>query len=73
MIPPNSTFRRIQHSEYFFSEVLPSCDTCYHQEVFVGRTKEALDVVDSELIIGDIAQVFGPYVKFIVEEADGEV
>ena len=32
-----------------------------------------MDVVDSERIIGDIAQVFGPYVKFIVVEADGEV
>ena len=43
------------------------------QEVFVGKTKDSLDVVDSELIIGSIAQVFGPYVKFIVVEADGEV
>ena len=46
---------------------------CAIQEVFVGKTKESLDVVDSECIIGDISQVFGPYVKFIVVEADGEV
>ena len=68
MNPPNSTFR-----SFFCSEVLPSCGSCTIQEVFVGKTKDSLDVVDSELIIGSIAQVFGPYVKFIVVEADGEV
>ena len=29
--------------------------------------------MDSEIIIGDIAQVFGPCIKFIVVEANGEV
>ena len=50
-----------QHSEVvFFSEVLPSCDRCTIQVVFVGKTKESLDVVEGEFIIGDIAPVFGP-------------
>ena len=68
MNPPNSTFRN-----FFCSEVLLNCDRCTIQEVFVGKIKDSLDVVDSELIIGNIAQVFGPYVNFIVVEADGEV
>ena len=28
---------------------------CAIQEVFVGKTKESLDVVDSEHVIGDIS------------------
>ena len=38
---------------------------------FVGTSKERLDLVDSNLKAMDITIVFGPYVKYVVEEIGG--
>ena len=46
---------RVKHSEFFFPEVLPRCDI--FEEVFLGKIKEPLDAVNSELSISDIASV----------------
>ena len=33
-------------------------------EVYAGRTKEALDLVDPSLVIADVTCVFGNFVKY---------
>ena len=35
--------------------------------LFVGSIKDKLDLVDSNLKITDVTTVFGPFVKFLVE------
>ena len=52
---------RVQHSEFFFCyEVLPRCDRrCTIEEIFLLKIKKSLDAVNSDIIIADIALVFG--------------
>ena len=39
-------------------------------EVYIGKVKESLDHVDPDLIIEEVVPVFGPFVKFAVEEKE---
>ena len=41
------------------------------ESTIVGTSKERLDVVDSNLKTMDVTIVFGPYIKYIVEEIGG--
>ena len=43
------------------------------KQVFVGQTKESLDLVDYDLVVAEVLSVFGRYVKYNVEkEASSE-
>ena len=43
---------------------------CLLSEVYIGKVKESLDHVDPDLIIEEVVPVFGPFVKFAVEEKE---
>lgn len=67
--PPSSTLR-----SFFVSEIKPHCeDNSEISDVFVGKTKDSLDRVNSELVITEVIAVFGPFVKFTVAQADEAV
>ena len=38
------------------------------KQVFVGQTKESLDLVDYDLVVAEVLSVFGRYVKYNVEK-----
>ena len=38
------------------------------KQVFVGQTKESLDLVDYDLVVAKVLSVFGRYVKYSVEK-----
>ena len=42
-------------------------------QAFVGKAKDRLDIVGSNLTISDVVPVFGPYVKFLCKKNDGDV
>ena len=61
--PPSHSF-----CSFFESEVKQKCSLdCQMTHVHVGKTKEALDQVDSSLVIVDVTSVFGNFVKFTTE------
>ena len=69
MSPLNITFHGFYHREA--TRFIEGCSRVAELElskVFVGRCKEALDLVDSEMTVLEVASVFGPYTKFIVEQ-----
>ena len=41
------------------------------KQVFVGQTKESLDLVDHDLVVAEVLSVFGRYVKYNVEKEAG--
>ena len=59
-------FFQVQHSAFFcVCEVLPHCNMkCTNEEVFLGKAKEALDDVNSEPTIADIASGFGCIISY---------
>ncbi len=53
---------------FFESEVKQKCPPdCQLNQVYVGKTKEAIDQVDPSLIISDVTVIFGNFVKFTTE------
>ena len=63
--PPSQSF----HS-FFEAEVKPKCpENCQMSQVYAGKTKWALDQVDPSLIIADVADYFGNFVKYATEKA----
>ena len=34
-------------------------------KTYVGKAKDRLDLVDSDLVIADVTTLFGPYTKFV--------
>ena len=69
MSPPNITFCGFYHREA--TRFIEGCSRVAELElskVFVGRCKETLDLVDSEMTVLEMASVFGPYMKFIVKQ-----
>ena len=61
--PPSHTYR-----SYFESEVVQQCPPgCLFSQVYVGKSKEAIDQVDPSLIISDVTGVFGNFVKFTTD------
>ena len=38
------------------------------KQVFVGQTKESLDLVDHDLVVAEVLSVLGRYVKYNVEK-----
>ena len=67
--PPSLTFRDHFHQE--LSERCPS--DCSLSEVFVGKAKDALDLVNSDLVILEVTPIFGPYVKYTVDQQNVQV
>ena len=69
--PPSATFRsffnghvRDQLGESSGGEATDLAD------VFVGQSKDHLDCVDSDLVIADVASVFGRFVKYTVGQPE---
>lgn len=62
--PPSHTYL-----SFFASEVKQKCPSdCQLSQVYVGKTKEAVDQVDPSLIISDVSGVFGNFVKFTTDQ-----
>ena len=70
--PPDLTFCGFYHQEgaRFIEGGSHSAQLELHS-TFVGSSKDQLDAVDSDLKVLDVASVFGPYAKFLVEEIGG--
>ena len=66
--PPTLTFRDHFHQE--LSERCPS--DCSLSEVFVGKAKDALDLVNSDLVILEVTPMFGPCVKYTVDQQSAQ-
>ena len=67
-VQPQITFRG-----FFYSEASPIIPGCHDRnelelsQVYVGKSKDVLDFVDSDVEVSEVIEVFGPYAKFIVE------
>ena len=68
--PPSSTFR-----SFFAAQVQPhaQCVDSTFSQAFTGKSKDSLDAVDPDLVINDVMQVFGPYLKYTIDQANPEV
>ena len=66
--PPNVTF-----SGFYRTTVAAQLDEPNREleSVFVGPRKEKLDLVECEMCVADVTSLFGPFVKFVVEEVGG--
>ena len=54
---------------FYASEIKPKCtDGCVLSHVFTGKTKDSLDVVDDSLIITQVIPLFGPFVKYTINQ-----
>jgi hypothetical protein len=67
LTPPEATF----HS-FFNNVVAPNIQEDGKDIVttYVGRGKDCLDIVDSDLGVSDVVKLFGPFVKYLVENMD---
>ena len=74
--PPSTTFRG-----FFTADIKPQltqlpCDQLGEQRVpqlikaYIGKSKDLVDDVDIDLVIADVAPLFGPFVKYEVGQAD---
>ncbi len=63
--PPDVTFRG-----FFSTKVSPQIMEPNREleKTYVGKSKEKLDPVDSDMRVTDVTSLFGPYVKFVAEE-----
>ena len=68
--PPNSYST---YSQFFESVELSGTDQPRLNQTYVGKAKDRLDLVDSGLVIADVAPMFGPYTKFVLRERDDRV
>ena len=58
----------------FESEIKPQCnDDCVLSQVFTGKTKDTLDIVDANLIIAQVIPMFGPFVKYTIDQDQEKV
>ena len=67
--PPNITFRGFYRTTVSVRVAEP--DRQELDSVFVGPSKEKLDLVDCGMCVADVTSLFGPFVKFVVEEVGG--
>ena len=64
--PPTLTFR-----DHFHQELSEKCQSdCSLSEVFVGKAKDVLDLVNSDL---EVTPIFGPYVKYTDDQQNVQV
>ena len=71
--PPSATFRSFYNGHVRDMVSESSSDGIFItdiSDVFVGQSKENLDSVDSDLVIADVAPVFGRFVKYAVGQAE---
>ena len=55
--------------DFYESEIKQQCnDGCVLSQVFTGKTKDSLDIVDANLIITQVIPMFGPFVKFTIDQ-----
>ena len=66
--PPNATFR-----VFFTANVAPLVQEPNREleGTFVGSSKDKLDSVNCDMCVADVVSLFGPFVKFMVEEIGG--
>ena len=66
--PADVTFRG-----FFSTKVFPQIPEPNRalEKTYVGKRKEKLDSVDSDMRVTDAISLFGPYVKFVTEEIGG--
>ena len=58
---------------FFLTEIKPQCENgCEIAEVFVGKTKDSLDLVNYELAIFEVAAVFCQFVKSTIRGFSGQ-
>ncbi len=67
MDPPNTTFAAFYEGEADRNSELRE-RTRHLTEVYLGKSKDSLDLVDSSLSASDCVAIFGSYAKFCVEE-----
>lgn len=61
--PPSLTY-----SAFFHSDVAKQCpQESMLSNVYVGKSKDALDLVDGSLVVLEVGPLFGQFVKFAVE------
>jgi hypothetical protein len=67
LTPPDATFR-----SFFQNFVVPKVQEDGKDLVatYIGRGKEKLDAVDSDLGVAEVVSLFGPFVKYMVEDVD---
>ena len=66
--PPSVTFQG-----YFHQELSAKCPDGFSlSQVYVGKGKYALDFVDLELVILEVTSLFGPFVKYTVDQSSTE-
>ena len=62
------------HISYFFATNIAQRVQEPNRELdsaFVGASKDKLDSVDCDMCVADVTSLFGPFVKFMVEEVGG--
>ena len=65
--PPSLTFLQM------FDQLKPKLpSTVDLAEVYIGRAKDSLDMVDPLMVIVEVTALFGPFAKFAVTEREGE-
>ena len=73
--PPDVTFRGFYHeqgSRFVQGRSSgPSATLLELHATYVGSSKEQLDQVDPDLGVLEVIRTFGPYAKFLVEDAGG--
>ena len=78
MHPPSTTFRG-----FFTADIKPQltqlpCDQLGEQRVpqlikaYIGKSKDLVDDVDIDLVIADVAPLFGPFVKYEVGQVSDD-
>ena len=59
--------------EYFHQELSATClDGGSLSQVYIGKGKDALDLVDSQLVILEVTPLFGPFIKYAVDQSFAE-
>ena len=66
--PPNVAFRGFYSTTVAARVDQPNREL---ESVFVGASKEKLDPVECDMYVADVTSLFGPFVKFVVEEVGG--
>lgn len=67
---PSFTFRQFFDAVVKLQCTTSNHDWCLLSQVFIGKAKETLDSVDQELIISEVVPIFGPFIKYTIEQEE---
>ena len=70
--PPTATFRSFFNDSIATKMALGGYDGRNRalSQVFVGKTKELMDLVDPDLVAVEVTSTFGPYIKYYLDAND---